>query len=143
MGSDTKTRPRVTNQNMNSVICRQLPLCWRNASGRTLYYRPLSKMSTSTTKFWLLKAEPDARIVKGKNVQVGFRSTYHSDYCHGISQRTSIVMIKTLNTRRKNALNCFTLSMLTSLGTFSSVSMILNASEHHLGRVYGIMRLEI
>lgn len=39
------------------------------------------KMSTSTTKFWLLKAEPDTRIVKGKNVQVGSRSRYHSDCC--------------------------------------------------------------
>ena len=39
------------------------------------------KMSTSTTKFWLLKAEPDTRIVKLKNVQVGSRSRYHSDCC--------------------------------------------------------------
>ena len=52
---------------------------WRN--GRTLY-RPFSKiMSTSTTKFWLLKAEPETRIVKGKNVQVGSKSTYRSDCC--------------------------------------------------------------
>lgn len=72
----------LINTFMNSVICRQLPLLyWRN--GR----RPFSKMSTSTTKFWLLKAEPDARIVKGKNVQVGFRSTYHSDCCISHWQR--------------------------------------------------------
>ena len=28
-------------------------------------------MSTPTQKFWLLKAEPDTRIVKGKDVKVG------------------------------------------------------------------------
>lgn len=49
-------------------------------ASRTLY-RPFLKMSTSTTKFWLLKAEPDTRIVKGKDVQVGSRSTYHSECC--------------------------------------------------------------
>lgn len=57
--------------------------------------------------------------------------------------RTQLGYCKTINTRRRNASNDFTLAMLTSLGKFSSVSMISNASERRLGKVYGIMRLEI
>ena len=61
-----------------ATACQLDSECWRN--DRTLYRPFSSNMSTSTTKFWLLKAEPDARIVKGKNVQVGSWSTYHSDW---------------------------------------------------------------
>ena len=36
-------------------------------------------MSTPAAKSWLLKAEPDTRIVKSKDVKVSLRLIYHSD----------------------------------------------------------------
>ena len=89
-------------------------------------------MSTSTTKFWLLKAEPDTRIVKGKNVQVGSRSNI--SFLTAWIGQGRVATYALLNHLFRHA---------NIIWEFSSVSMILNASEHHLGRVYGIMRLEI
>ena len=49
------------------------------------------RMSRPTAKFWLLKAEPDKRIVKGKDVKVGSMLPYDL-----AASRTSVDKIRRL-----------------------------------------------
>lgn len=46
-------------------------------------------MSTSGAKFWLLKAEPDTRIVKGKDVKVGSKLTAVVCQCCSNTRRST------------------------------------------------------
>ena len=77
------------------------------------------RMSSSTTRYWLLKAEPDTRVVKGKDVKVG------SNLC-------------------KEAPASFVLrTCLKFIHSFYSLAWTtLNTSEHRHGRVSGTMKHE-
>jgi hypothetical protein len=53
-----------------SMSGRPLVTCAESLAKRITNPRLLPPVTLMTTKYWLLKAEPDSRIVKGKDVKV-------------------------------------------------------------------------
>jgi len=85
--------------------------------------------STLQNKYWLLKAEPDSRIIKGKDVKVSFEFEFWKKKkltCRNFRSRSFQPLVGTEN---------YNLWVFISL-----VWMTLNASKLHHGRALGTTR---